>query len=255
MYNFYGINSNSVNTLFSSLSAGNKNSSIGYPTNMLSDYYSIRSGSYKKLLNAYYEKYGQDNSKFTQSTSTSVSSDSAAKITETKSASSKLQSAASKLLNRGKDSLFKQVEVKDEDGNVTKDYDREAIYSAVKDFTDSYNEVVEAGENSKSSRISKAAERMISTTKANQKLLSEIGISIDKTTNKLSINKEKFDDADISAIKSLFNESGSYGYYMTTKSSEMNAAAVLESSKANTYTNSGLYSSSVSTGDLYDSLF
>lgn len=253
MNNFYGINSNSVSTLFSSLSA-NKNS--GFSTNnILSDYYSIRNGSYKKLLNAYYDKYGKDSSGVNHNNSISVSADSASRLTSIKSSSSKLQDAAAKLLNRGSDSVFKQTEVKDEKGNVTKEYDMDKIYSAVKNFADSYNDTIKAGSESKSKAISKATDSMISTTVANQKLLKSVGISIDENNGSLSVDKEKLKNSNVSAIKSLFNDAGSYGYYMTTKSSEINAAAVLEASKANTYTSAGSYPSSISSGDLYDSIF
>lgn len=253
MNNFYGINSNSVSTLFSSLSS-NKNS--GFSTsNILSDYYSIRNGSYKKLLNAYYDKYGKDNSSTNQTNSISVSVDSASLLTSVKSASSDLQDAATKLLDKSSKSVFKQTEVKDDKGNVSKEYDMEAIYSAVKDFADSYNSAIKAGSSSNSRTISKATDNMISATNANQKLLKSVGISIDAETKQLSVDKDKLKTANVSAIKSLFNDAGSYGYYMITKSSEMNGAAVLESSKANTYTSAGSYSSSISSGDLYDSLF
>ena len=48
-------NSNSVNTLFSSMNAGNnKNNSFGSLTSSLSDYNLIRSGSYFKLMKSYF---------------------------------------------------------------------------------------------------------------------------------------------------------------------------------------------------------
>lgn len=49
MSTFFGINSSAVSTLFSSASSAKSGT-----TDILSDYYSIRNGSYKKLLNAYY---------------------------------------------------------------------------------------------------------------------------------------------------------------------------------------------------------
>ena len=57
---YFGLSdANSVNTLFSSLNNGvSKNGATGFGNSILADYASIRSGSYRKLLNAYYDKTG-----------------------------------------------------------------------------------------------------------------------------------------------------------------------------------------------------
>ena len=89
MTTFYGISSDSVGTLFSSLSTSSKSSnttSIFSSSNLLSDYYSIKNGSYKKLLNAYYAKYG------TESTSQAVASNTISKDSTTQLASIKSNS-------------------------------------------------------------------------------------------------------------------------------------------------------------------
>ena len=53
--NFYGINNNNVVTLFSSLNNTKKSSNdLSALTNSISDYESIRGGTYKKLLQKYY---------------------------------------------------------------------------------------------------------------------------------------------------------------------------------------------------------
>jgi hypothetical protein len=261
MSTFYGVSSDSVSTLFSSLSSSSSSStSLSSTTSMLSDYYSIRSGSYKKLLNAYYSKYGTDSTSSTSSTTkskttTTISTDSNTQLSQIKSNSGNLQESATALLDKSSSSsLFKETVSKDEDGNEVKSYDMDKIYKGVTAFVDNYNATLETASKSSVSSIQRGAANMVSTTKANSNLLNQIGITID-SNKKLSVDETKLKSADVSTIKTLFNTTGSYGYYIGTKASEMNASAVLEASKTNTYTSTGSYSSSISTGDLYDSLF
>lgn len=87
---FLGTNSNSISMLFSGMSgnAGNLTS------NMISDYYSIRNGSYKKLLTSYYNKLNAADDKTNSnktSASTNISIDSNAKLSQISSVSSKLR--------------------------------------------------------------------------------------------------------------------------------------------------------------------
>lgn len=254
MSSYFGNNSNSIGTLFSSISSSSGSS------NLLADYYSIRNGSYKKLLNAYYDKFGTDSkssktsSSKTTKTSTNVSADSGEKLSKIKSSSDKLQKSASALLDRTKNSLFKETVSEDEDGKEVKSYDMDKIYKGVKDFVDNYNSTLDAAKDSNVTTIKRGYSGMISATKANESMLNKMGITIG-TDNKLSIDEDKFKKADIIKIKSLFNTSNAYGHTITRKAAEMNASATVEAAKTNTYTYNGSYSSSTSSGDLYDSLF
>lgn len=262
MSSFFGVNSDSVGMLFSGLSSGSKiNSGINsnLNANMISEYYSIKNGSYKKLLNAYYDKYGTESTKSDNSSakkvSNSISLDSSAQLSQVKSSSGKLQESVSALLDKTQSkSLFKKIDTTDEDGNQIKDYDMDKIYQGIKSFADNYNATLETAGKSNVSTIQKGVSRMISTTKANEKMLKDIGITIGEN-NQLSVDESKLKGAEVSKIQSLFNATGSYGYSIGTKASEMNASASFEASKTNTYTYTGSYASSISTGDLYDSLF
>ena len=49
---------------------------------------------------------------------------------------------------KGKNSIWNEVESTDEEGNVTKDYDKDQIYNAIKGFADAYNELVDSGQKS-----------------------------------------------------------------------------------------------------------
>lgn len=263
MSSFIGMNSDSVSILFSSLSSGSgmkTSMNSNFNTSMISDYYSIKNGSYKKLLNAYYDKFGTDSTKSNRSATktkatNSVSVDSNAQLSKIKSDSGKLQESAAALLEKNKSkSLFNETETTDKDGNKVKGYDMDKIYKGIKDFADNYNATLETAGKSNVTSIQRGASRMISATKANERMLEKIGITIDKD-NHLSVDESKLKKADVTTIKSLFNTSGSYGYTISTRASEMNANAAFEASKTNTYTYKGSYSSSLSTGDLYDSIF
>lgn len=255
-----GLNTNALGNLFSGFSSGSSvrsASNLFSGTNYISDYYSIRNGSYKKLLNTYYEKFGTDDKKSTvslKSVSNTVSKDSTAQLANVKNNSSKLSEAASALMQNGNKSLFKEVEVTDADGNKTMGYDTDKIYSGVKSFVDNYNSTIKSADSSSVSSITRAQNSMVSATKANSKLLEKIGITINKD-NTLSMDEDKFKQADMNNVKSLFNSAGSYGYSIVSKASQMNATAAYEASKTNTYTSRSTYSSSFTSGSLYDSLF
>ncbi len=261
MTSLSGMNMNSVNTLFSSLSSGNSITSGSSTASMLSDYYSIRNGSYKKLLTAYYDKFGTDNQKTvsksnskTNYSSNSTSADSSKTLAAVKSDSDQLTNSAQALLKKGSASLFNKVTQTDKDGNTVTDYNRDKIYSSIKSFADNYNTMINSAEDINSSSILRSISGMVSTTKSNEKMLSQIGITIN-SDNTLSVNEDTVKSADIEKIKSLFNTTGSYGYYISAKASEINFNAGIEAGKANTYTSYGRYASTYSTGDLYNSLF
>lgn len=246
---FGGLTSDSVGTLFSSLNT--KGSSA--MTNMLGDYYSIKNGSYKKLLTAYYSLDGKDSTKGTtkadegdtlskllnQNKSTSTATDSADVLVSIEEASKSLKESANKLLDKSK---------------VNDNFSEDNLYNNVKAFVDSYNGVIEAAEDTNTSSISKNLNSMINQTKANQKMLSNIGIEIGED-NKLALNKDKLMSADIDTVKSMLGSTGSFGYRVSASASMINFNAEYEASRANTYTASGKYSNNYNTGSLYDTLF
>lgn len=256
MTTFYGISSDSVGTLFSSLSTSSKSSnttSIFSSSNLLSDYYSIKNGSYKKLLNAYYAKYGTESTSQAVASNT-ISKDSTTQLATIKSSSDKLSDSVAALTQSGSKSLFKEAEQKDADGNVSMGYDTDKIYQNVKSFVDNYNDVIKAANNSSVSSVSRARTSMVSATATNEKMLKEMGITINENKT-LSIDEETFKKADMLDVKSMFQSAGSYGYMIAARASQMNAAAAFEATKTNTYTSVGTYTSALSSGSLYDSLY
>lgn len=239
MSTFFGIGSDSVGSLFSSTSSSGT-------AGILSDYYSIRNGSYKKLLTAYYslDNSSTGSSKTTTKTTTSTASDSTKTLSSIKSSTDSLKDSTDALLKTGTKSLFSK----------TGEYDTKAIYNAVKSFVDDYNDVIESTETSNTKGIASNSASMITTTKANANLLSKIGITIG-TDGTLSLDEKEFKAADMNKVKSLFNGAGSYGYQISAKASMINYYASTEASKANTYTNAGSYSYNYSSGDLLNKLY
>ena len=237
---YYGISRDSVGTLFSSLGTSSGTGSI------LADYYSIKNGSYKKLLTAYYSM--DENTAFGSkaATSTSVSEDSTKTLLSIESSADALKESADTLIKTGSKSVFK----KQSDGT----YDVNGIYDKVKDFVLDYNSVIESTEESNTKNIASTSASMITTVKTNESLLEKIGISVN-SDGTLKLSEDAFKKSDMSAVESLFNGNGSFGYQISAKASMIDFYADKEAGKSNTYTSSGLYSYNYSAGDILNKLY
>lgn len=240
-------NSDSINMLFSSV--GNKNSSastnyISTLSGLLSDYSSIKSGSYGKLVKAYYAKQSEDDvtassDKKTDKTSnsTSTAEDSTKTLTSIQNATDALYETSEKLRKEAKsaDSM-------------------DALYKNVSQFVTDYNATVAAVEKSSTDSIKSNLSDLTLATSSNSKLLSSIGITIGED-NKLTLDEEKFKAGSISTAKTLFSGTGSYAYNVSLEASMINSKADYQASKANTYNTEGNFSNNYTTGDMFDSLF
>lgn len=247
--NFYGVNSSFFST--GSNSSSNWMSNL---TSLTADYNSIRSGSYRKLVKAYYSKNSEKNDSTKKDESVTKKQNAAdTKLSQTKADGEDLAASAKALTATGTKSLFKQKEITTtgEDGKeVTKlDYDRNALYKAASAFVEDYNSMVSSGSKGNSTNILSKTLQMTKTTNANKNLLSDVGITI-KDGNKLSIDEETFKNADINKVKSLFQGNSSYAGRVAQKATEISAAAQTEASKG-----SGLYNNSGSYYGNYNSLF
>ena len=196
--------------LFSSLSTS---SSSGSNLNFLSDYYSIKNGSYAKLMKAYYSESSNDSvNKLVNSKNTTVSKTEKAALTKVQTATDALKESADKLLENGSKSVFAQKDIttKDENGveTTTKGYDVDAIYKAVNDFVTNYNSVIDAANDSENETIVNKTTSLANSTYANINLLNKIGITMNEDST-LSIDKDTFTNADMSTVKTLFNGNGS----------------------------------------------
>lgn len=245
--------SNSISTLFSSLSTSRSSSSNTFNFGIdLSTYSMIKSGSYFKLMKAYYSTDGASGSSVLSPASTSTAKDSTKTLASIENAAEDLTESAEALYKTGTKSLFNKTTTTGEDGKTTSGYDTDAIYNAVSAFVSDYNSLVSAAGKSETTNIANAAAAMVNTTKINSSLLSSVGISFDSKDYTLSIDEEKFKSADMSVVKSLFNGTGSYGYSVAVKASMIDSYAQMESSKSNTYNYSGNFTYNYSTGELYN---
>ncbi len=231
---------NDYSYLFSGLNTS-KTGSAGN-LNFLSDYAAIKNGSYGKLMKAYYAESGaSDSVKKLAKSSNSVSKDDTETLTKVKSATDELKESADKLLTKGSKSVWAQE-------------DMEKVYSAVDDFVKDYNSVLDTMDKTNSTSILSRAKNMVNNTAVNKKLLSSVGISINED-NSLSVDKKAFLEADKATVKDLFNGNGSFAYRVSASASLMNYAAEKEADKAATYTGTGAYGNTFSSGSVFDSLF
>ncbi len=238
-----GYDSSSISTLFSSLNTSNSStSSLSSMTSVLSEYNSIKTGSYYKLLKSYYAKTSDATS---ASEDTDEVTDSS--LSKWKTEASDLADAASTLLAKGTDSVFSKVEKKNEDGTTSYGYDTDKIYSAVKDFVDSYNTMISGGSDAKLSGVKTAVSSMVGLSVTDGALLKSVGISI-STNGKLSIDETTFKKSDMSTVKSLFQTTGGYAYQISAKASNIRSAVLAEAGNGN-YTKTG----AISTSDLMSS--
>lgn len=245
---------NDYSYLFSGLSSSSGSGSLGN-LNFLSDYASIKNGSYGKLMKAYYSQSASSEVSSIAGKKNSVSSDESKDLQAMQSSTDALKDSADKLLSKA---LFekKDVTIKAEDGTATttKDYDKDAIYSAVADLVEDYNAVLEASDKIKSNTILGKTTNLASSVVANESMLAKIGITVGEDSN-LKIDKETFMKADMGTVKSLFNGNGSLAYRISAQSSLINFATTNEINRSNTYSANGTYTNTYASGDLFNSFF
>lgn len=247
-----GYDSSSLGVLFSSLNNGKSSSGT---TDLLginySDYATIRSGSYYKLMKAYYSTDASEAvTNAVSDKTTATSKDDTKALARIENAADDMKASADALLETGSKSLFKTERVTDEMGNVTTQYDTDEIYKAVSQLVSDYNSLIDEASESNTSNISGAAERLVKMTGYNEKMLASVGITVDED-NHLQIDEETFKKADMTTVKGLFNERGGYGYQVSAQTSMINYYAENEASKSNTYTSVGTYTYNYNTGALY----
>lgn len=248
--------SSSVSTLFSSLGSSKSTGSGMFGIN-LSEYASIRSGSYGKLMRSYFSmdstkgtSKSDDSTKNTiedLATTTSTSKDSTKTLAAIESDAKELTDSAKALYTRSNNKVF----TKDSGGS----YDTDKIYKAVKRFADDYNSMLDTAGKSSTNRISRSVSSMKNETSYNEKPLKEIGITIDEKTGKLSVDETTFKSADTEKIKNLFNGTGSYAYSVATKAAMTESYAKSEAAKSNTYTKNGTYNYNYNSGNIFTDMF
>lgn len=203
----------------------------------LADYASIKNGSYKKLMKAYYKQEEEEKA-------AAAGGDSKTKLTSIKATADELKSSAEALQ---KEDLWQKktfTKTDEETGEETtyEDYDWEAITNAVKKFTDAYNSMVEGAGNSDTKNVLMNTSWMTKMTASNAKLLAKAGIEIGKD-NKLSVDEETL-KKNLSTTKFIFKGYNSFADKVATKAGGISdSAARAAADKASAYDKHGAYTS------------
>lgn len=238
MSSVFGTSNNYFNYFFNTSDNNNSSSSgiFGSTSSMLGDYSLIKSGSYKKLLTAYYKTYDADG-KEKSTTDSDAEGDSTGKLLNVKSDAGALKEAADALNTA---SLYETK--KDEEGKDV--YDMDAIKKSVKNFVSAYNDYLDSAGDVESTSILSKTLSVVKKTSANQNLLKEVGITIGKD-NKLTLDEEKLEKAHVTTLSSLFKGYGSFGSSISQKASEtykVANSAAYTNTRASSYTYNGAYS-------------
>lgn len=210
----------------------------------LSEYGSIRSGAYSKLVKAYYKKAVPSKTQQTQQTDSKNKTN--AVFQTLKSEANELVDSAKKLTNTGKGSLFA-------DQNH---YNQDDIYQAVSSFVEQYNDTVDSAGSASNTSVKNAANSMTRMTGIMSNSLSKVGITVG-ADGKMTVNEEQFKNADMSRVKSLFNGNSSYAGTISSYASRIASQASNQIGRINgsMYGSNGSFYNSYSTGSLYDGFF
>lgn len=201
-----------------------QNSSSNNSTqNFLSDYASIKNGSYGKLLKAYYSMDNDSGISSKTSTKSGSKQTTLDKILEERKSptiSKEAQEANSKLAT-GISSLSGSVSTLQNDKTYTSEDGQSAsdkVVAAMKNFVTDYNNVVNAAKKSTLSNKTAYVANMMDSTSANSNKLSELGITIN-SNGTLQLNENKLKAADVSKVQELFSKDDimSYGSRISSR--------------------------------------
>ncbi len=235
MTNFYGI-AGSGNNFFGNMFGTSSSSSTSSGSSILSDYASIKNGTYGKLLKAYYAKNPVKNTSEDSKTTSTTTEEKA--LTSAKENALDLKDSVNAL---SKNSLYEKSV--------------DEISKSVKAFVEKYNDVVEGTDDIDNVSVLRSTLWMTNTTAKNESLLEDIGITIN-ADNTLSLDEEAFKKADMTNVKSLFQGQNGYGDSVSAKASSIAIYAAQAAAQASTtYTLTGNYDYSLSAGTMFDSLY
>ena len=217
--------------LFQSLSSSNGSS------NFLADYASLKSGSYGRLMKAYYGT--TVNSSSTSSgtgTRTSNVLDQILEERKNPKVSEEVKEANANLTT-GISNLKKTVASLQNDATYTATQNAQTgqvsqsatdkTVSAMKDYVAQYNDVVNASKKSTMTNKTGYIANIMSSTAANADKLKEIGVTIN-TDGTLMLNEKKLRETDVTKVQDLFSSKDlmSYG---STVASRLNFAGISSS--------------------------
>lgn len=189
--------------------------------NFLSDYASIKNGSYGKLMKTYYGTK-QDTSTDAASKKSSQSTVLDRILEEKKNPKvSKDVQKANASLTTGLSSLKSSVSALQGDKIYTDTENGQSasdkVVSAMKAYVSDYNNVVNAAKGSTLSNKTAYVANMMSTSAANADKLAEIGVTVN-SDGTLELNQAKLKEADLSKVQELFSPDNIMSYGSTVAS-------------------------------------
>lgn len=218
---FGGSNSNNSNSANSLFGTSNNKQDLGiFGSINLSNYNSIKSGSYQKLMKNYYSDQVDPNSQEAKAAALKIQN----KLSKLSDSSSKLSSTINDLMD--------------------KDYteeNREDIISDLKKFVSEYNNMVDYALDSENKSVLQKGKWMSNTTFMNQDQLSKIGINIDENS-KLKFDESIAGKADLKDIRSAFGAgTNNFSNKVLYKAEQIYSLAMTGGTSADSYTSSGAY--------------
>lgn len=136
--------------------------------------------------------------------------------------------------------LYKSIEKL---GAMSIDNDnKDAVFDVFSTLVRDYNELLKDTADSKNSNVIKQADYLKSLVNGNKSAFSRMGVTVNSDKS-LSIDEEKFKEADMSTVKSLFSGAYSFGEKMTDRINQIYRYATQgDSLNGQTYTSQGSYS-------------
>ncbi len=196
------------------MSIGNN---VGMNQNFLSDYASIKNGSYARLMKSYYgtgQTLGSVPSSSKKSTKTSNVLDKILEERKNPKVSKNVQEA-NENLTKGISNLKSSVSALQSDGTYTNTENGQSaadkVVSAMKTFVSDYNNVVNSAKGSTLANKTAYVANMMGSTAANADKLEEIGIRVN-ARGYLELNEAKLKAADLSTVQELFSPDDMMSY-------------------------------------------
>lgn len=213
-----GTNNWQNNTLSGLFGGNNSNASSGMLGIDFSNYSSIKSGSYYKLLKKYY--------------SSNVTVDSNSEDVK------KYQAKVDRMADASADLSYSLNEMMNADFSTEK---REDLLKDVEKFVEDYNNTVSKAADSDSKSVLQKAKWMTNMTKQYSDILSDIGISVG-TDDKLKLDTKAFKEADSDTLRDVLGKNpNSYANKVLYKAEQLYSLSKTYGSSATAYTSAGTY--------------
>lgn len=229
-----GLNSGLADTYSSLLGGGTgSNGSDLAASSLLTDYASIKNGSYGKLMKSYYAKATEDEE-------------------EASSSSKKAENKKDEVSASSASTAYKSAE-KLSNMEITSE-NKEEVYDALSAFVEDYNSMIKNADKSEIGSVKKQADSLNDAMYRNFELFAKVGITLNEDRT-LSINKDNFMKGDnVSTIKTLFSGMGSFADKVATKASQIyRYASDGKAMTAKSYTSNGTYNTTNTADSTIDS--